>query len=382
MTRLNITFFIFLFSLQSFAQNRANLQKQIDKIIHYDTEIKFSETPGMVIGIKYQDSIFYYGYGNISKNSDQQPNENTLFEIGGLTKAFTGSLVSLLVAEGKMNYESTLNEFLPQEEKNEDLQQLTIDQLVTHTSKMPRMPMEFGVKEIEPNNPYAHYTSQDLMDFYKTYIPIPQKKKKRKRWKRRKGNLKNKDNYVYSHLNYALLERAIEENQNQPFEQVLKNKVLNPIGLTDTRVLLTNDQKKRLATGYTTSGKSTPPWTFRSFKASEGLKSTAKDLITFAEVHMGSHHNNLAQAFAESHEGRKRTGLSKRVKSSRGWHIISTNKKYYDIVAHTGNTNGHRAYLAFVKESETAVVILTNSEHNLQNLGYLILSMLNNYWKK
>jgi len=377
MTKQIFVFILSLFFVSNLtAQDRVHLKKQIDKIIHYDTELKHSDTPGMVIGVKIQDSIFFYGFGSVSKEYNKMPNENTLFEIGGLTKAFTGSLVSTLVADGQMEYDKSFNEYIPADEKNDELQKITIDQLVTHTSKMPRMPMEFGVKELEENNPYAYYTQNDLMTFYKNYIPLELESKKKKKKKD-----KNVDNYLYSHLNYALLERAIEKSQNQNFEQVLATKILNPIGLNDTRIKLSEDQQKRLATGYTTSGHSTPPWTFQSFKASEGLKSTAKDLMKFAEVHIGNSNPELTQKFEASTSGRKKTGLSKRVETSRGWHIISANKKSNDIIAHTGNTNGHRAYLAFVKETETAVVILTNSEHNLHNLGYLILSMTNGYWK-
>lgn len=370
--------FSFLVLSNLSAQNRENLQKQIDKIIHYDTEIEYSKTPGFVIGVKAQDSIFFFGYGTVSKEVEKVPNENTIFEIGGLTKSFTASLIGILVAEQQMAYEKPLNDYLPEGEKNEELQNITIDQLVTHTSKLPRMPMEFGVKEREPNNPYAYYTKQDLMSFYKDYIPIQLKKKKRKR-RKKKGD---KEQYSYGHLNYALLQNAIEKSQNQDFEDILLQKIITPIGLADTRMKLSQEQSERLAQGYTTGGSSTPPWKFQSFQGSEGLKSTAKDLIKFAEAQMGTRSPEYANAFAKTHEGTKKTGLNKKVKVSRGWHIISTNKNYYDIVAHTGNTNGHRAYLAFIKETETAVVILSNSEHGMQNLGYLILSMINNYWKK
>ncbi|HFC00339.1 MAG TPA: class A beta-lactamase-related serine hydrolase [Phaeodactylibacter sp.] len=365
---------IFLIS-NILAQDRTNLKKEIDKIIHYDTEIEYSKTPGFVVAVKVQDSIFYFGYGSISKEKTQQPNENTIFEIGGLTKSFTASLVSLLVAEGKMEYEKSFNSYLPNDEKNEDLENLTIDQLLTHTSGMPRMPLEFGVKETEMHNPYAHYTQKDLMDFYKIFIPIEPKKKKR--WCRKK---QKNDNYLYSHLNYALLERAIAYSQHQSFENLLEQKITRPLHLMDTKVQLSEEQQSRLATGYTTSGAPTPPWKFQSFKASEGLKSTAKDLIHFAEAQMGCCPD--FKAFEQTHLGKKKVRHNKRVEATRGWHIISTNKKFYDVIAHSGTTNGHRAYLAFVKETDTAVVVLSNSEHGMQSLGYLILQMVNNYWKK
>jgi len=371
-----ILIFSFLFTFNLWSQDRVNLQEQIEKIIYYDTEIKLSETPGFIIGVKYQDSLFYFGYGSISRNFNKVPDEKTIFEIGGLTKTFTSSLVSVLVEEGKMEFEKPLNSYFSLSEKNEETQLITIDQLLTHTSRLPRMPIEFGVKEIEENNPYAHYTKQDLMEFYKEYIPLEPKKRRKENKKK-----KHKNNYSYSHLNYALIEMAIESCQSNSFEKLLTDKILAPIDMVDTRIELSENQKKRLATGYTTSGQSTPPWTFQSFKASEGLKSTAQDLVKFAEAHMGENNSQLTKAFYATHEGRKATNRNKKIVSARGWHIISP-KNYHDIILHTGNTNGHRSYLAFVKESETAVVILTNSEHNLYNLGYYILRMLNNNWVK
>jgi CubicO group peptidase (beta-lactamase class C family) len=371
-----ILIFSFLFTFNLWSQDRVNLQEQIDKIIYFDTEIKLSETPGFIIGVKYQDSLFYFGYGSISRNFNKVPDEKTIFEIGGLTKTFTSSLVSVLVEEGKMEFEKPLNSYFSLSEKNEETQLITIDQLLTHTSRLPRMPIEFGVKEIEENNPYAHYTKQDLMEFYKEYIPLEPKKRRKENKKK-----KHKNNYSYSHLNYALIEMAIESCQSNSFEKLLTDKILAPIDMVDTRIELSENQKKRLATGYTTSGQSTPPWTFQSFKASEGLKSTSQDLVKFAETHMGENNSQLTKAFYATHEGRKATNRNKKIVSARGWHIISP-KNYHDIILHTGNTNGHRSYLAFVKESETAVVILTNSEHNLYNLGYYILRMLNNNWVK
>ena len=374
-----ISFFILsiFFISNILAQDRVNLQKQIDKIIHYDTEIEFSKTPGFVVGVKVKDSIFYFGYGSVSKEKNQLPDENTIFEIGGLTKAYTASLISILVSEGKMDYKKSFNAYLPSDEKNEDLEAITIDQLLTHTSGMPRMPLEFGVKEVEAHNPYAHYTHKDLMGFYKIFIPIEPKKKKRRCRKKQKN-----DNYLYSHLNYALLERALENSQHQSFENLLEQKITRPLHLPDTKVQLSEEQQSRLAIGYTTSGAATPPWRFQSFRASEGLKSTAKDLMSFAEAHIGTKNADFAKAFEQTHLERKKLGHSKRVKAARGWHIISTNKKFYDVIAHSGTTNGHRAYLAFVKETDTAVVVLSNSEHGMQSLGFLILQMVNNYWKK
>ena len=352
------------FSLKG--QMGENLKEQIDKIILYDTEINLQHTPGIVIGVKFQDSLYYFGYGSTSKDSLQEPDENTLFEIGGLTKVFTSSLIGVLAEEGKLDLEASFNSYLPKNENNTSTDNITINQLLTHTSGMPRMPNEFGAKEIEQNNPYAHYTYNDLMEFYRDYIPFLDKKRK--------------DNYLYSHLNFALLERAIQRVMKKGYENALLEKILQPLGMTDTGIELSDNQVKRLAAGYSVSGMRTPMWDFSSFKASEGLKSTAKDLMKFANAHIGDD-SGFSLTFATTHIPQSKTALNKRVRAGRGWHIIK-NKKYHDIIVHTGNTDGHRSYLGMVKESQTAVIVLTNSERNLEGLGYLILKMINNNWSK
>ena len=364
--RIIILFSFLCMAIYGNAQMEENLKEQIDKIILYDTQIKLSETPGIMIGVKVQDSIYYFGYGSTTKDSVNLPDENTLFEIGGLTTIFTGSLVSVLAEEGTLDLEASFNSYLPKNENNASTESITINQLLTHTSGMPRMPHEFGVKEIEQNNPYAHYTYNDLMEFYRDYIPFVDKKKK--------------DNYLYSHLNFALLERTIQRVMKKGYENALLEKILTPLNMTDTRVALSSEQKKRLSAGYSVSGMKTPMWKFKSFEASVGLKSTAKDLMAFANAHIGDD-SGFSSTFAATHIPQSKTALNKRVRAGRGWHIVKS-KKFHDIIVHTGNTDGHRSYLAFVKESETAVVVLMNSERSLEGLGYMILKMINNNWSK
>ena len=361
---LLMSFLICSFGLH--AQMEENLKEQIDKIILYDTEINFSETPGIVIAVKVQDSIFYFGYGSTTKDSVNLPDENTLFEIGGLTEVITSSLVSVMVDKGQLELDALFNSYLPQNENNTNTDNITINNLLTHTSGMPRMPSEFGSKEIEQNNPYAHYTYNDLMEFYRDYIPFVDEKKK--------------SDYFYSHLNFALLERAIQRVTETGYEKALLSDLLLPLGMNDTRVVLSEDQRNRLAAGYSVSGLRTPMWKFSSFKASEGLKSTAKDLITFVNAHIGDD-SGFSATFANTHVPQSKTILNKRVRAGRGWHNLKT-KKYHDVIVHVGNTDGHRSYLAFVKETETAVVVLTNSERNLEGLGYMVLRMINNNWSK
>ncbi len=355
----------FLMTFQGFSQMRENLQKEIDKIIFHDTEITFEKTPGFIIGIIYKDSTFIYNYGSTSKDTLNPPHRGTIFELGGLSKVFTASLLNLLVEEGTMHYDSSFNYYLPPELQNEKSQNMSIHDLVVHTSGLPKLPLEFGVKENKANNPYENYNKTDLLDFYKKYIPEEE----------------NYGKYHYSTLNYALLEIAIEFATKQPFEVVLKEKIFQPLNMNGSCISPNATQMKSLTTGYTVAGQATPHWQFQSFAASEGVKSTLDDLLNFLACNLGQSHPKLAANFAETHHQTIETELNKNAFMAKGWHLVK-NKKYYDTVMHAGHTSGQRAFMGFIKETQTGVVLLSNSEHGMNGLGYLILRLINNNWKK
>ena len=61
---------------------------------------------------------------------------------------------------------------------------------------------------------------------------------------------------------------------------------------------------------------------------------------------------------------------------------VKPKKRFYNVIAHSGATDGHQVYIGFVKETGTAVVVLSNSENNLDGLGGYILRMINKEWRR
>lgn len=359
-------FFLFVslgLSQSGLSQMRENLKTEIDKIIYHDTEIAAKEIPGFVIGVIFRDSVFIFSYGSTSKETLIPPNEETIFETGGLTKVFTASLVNLLADEGLMHYDSSLNHYLLPEFRNEKANDITIRDLIIHASGLPKLPLEFGLKSQQTNNPYANYTKTDLLDFYSNYTPEAESRGK----------------YYYSNLNYALLELAIEFATRQPFEVVLEEKIFRPLEMHNSSITVADSTQ--FAKGYTIAGLEAPIWQFQSFAASEGVKSTAGDLLKFLACNLGKTQPDLAASFSHNHIPHIKTELNKNAWAANGWHLVKR-KKYYDLLMHGGATSGQRAFIGFVKETQTGVVLLSNSEYRTDGLGFLILRMLNNNWKK
>ncbi len=346
------------------AQMKEDIREEIEKIIYYDTDVLQKEIPGFSIALLYQDSVFTFHYGYTSFAQKQKLEDSTIFEIGGLTKVFTASLIEVLVQDGLLEYDKPFNSYLDSIHRNASLNHITIADLVCHRAGLPKLPSEFGIKEKEPNNPYAYYTKEDLLNFYKNYTPDEEKRK-----------------YFYSSLNYALLEIAIENVSRKNYESILKEKILTPLTLQETFIRLDQKSGKMPVPGFSIGKNQMPVLKFQSFSASEGLKTTIRDLVRFLRVNMGALEASYSKIFENIHQPVYETEINKYAKVAKGWHVVEL-KKYYNVILHSGSTNGHRAYIGFVKETQTGVVVLSNSEHSMDGLGFLILRMLNHNWKK
>ncbi len=351
-----------LFASVLVAQN-GDLKVEIERIILHDTDISLDDTPGFIIGIVDQESTYYVDFGSKVKNEEETLDTDDVFETGSISKVFTSSLVSVLVNKGIIEYKSKINDFLPLEIQNPRMDEVTILDLVQHTSGLPVRPYFFGAKEKDPQNPYGYYEKEDLLNFYTSFLP------------------KSSNEFNYAHTNYGLLEIILENATGEPFDLLMKKHITDPIGLPNTFTFFKEKKKDLLTTGYDRAGREASPWTFASFGASEGIKTTATDLMKFMKINLGLSDHPYVQIFNNNHNKEVDTNFNESIKTGKGWQIIDQRKKY-DIITHSGKTNGHNAFMAFVKETGTGVIVLSNSNIGTRDLGFLVLRMINYNWKR
>ncbi len=339
------------------AQDREELKKYIENVIYHDAKVNFNQTPGFIIGLIYGDSTQVYSYGSQSKNEKIPISKYTLFEIGGASKVFTATLVEQLVQAGLMDYDAAFHNYLPN--VNASIQQTNFSLLdvVAHRSGLPRMPIDFGVKELDMSNPYAYFSEKDMDYFCKNY-----------RFQESDGK------YDYSNLGYALLEKAIENVSQQNYEMALQQFLLEPNQLNQTFLDLDSNNKNLLCKGYSMLGQEAKPWLFQCFHGAAGIKSSMDDLLRLLRLQLDN------STFDGMHQALEKTLVDKNSYAGKGWHIIE-NKKYFNIVAHSGSTAGHRLFIGFIKETKTGVVVLCNSKNGTNGLGYLLLKLLNNNFR-
>jgi CubicO group peptidase (beta-lactamase class C family) len=149
---------------------------------------------GLIVGVMDEWRSRLYGYGSTSLVSRGTPDVDTLFEIGSVGKVFTVLLLADMVQRGEAELEEPVRRLLPAlvsvpRFANSDI---TLLQLATHTSGLPRMPDNFRPRD--PANPYADYTIEQMYDFLSSY-----------RLLRMPGA-----EYEYSNLGAGLLGHALE----------------------------------------------------------------------------------------------------------------------------------------------------------------------------
>ena len=293
---------------------------------------------GLVIGIVKDGQSQIITYGETIKGSSIAPNGNTLYEIGSVTKVFTGDLLSSMVQNGEVNLRDPLQKYLPPSVKVPvaDGKPITLEHLATHTSGLPRMPDNF--KPADPLNPYADYTVEQMYVFLNGH-----------ELRRPPGQ------YEYSNYAMGLLGQLLAHHKGMTYEQFLRDRICEPLGMKDTRITLNEDQRKRLAPPYNAALKPAKNWDIPALAGAGAIRSSANDMIKFIMANLKKDHEPLSQALRLAHV--KRHSMEDGLSMGLGWHLGRDGATLW----HNGGTGGYHSWLAIAPDRGIGVVVLTNT---------------------
>lgn len=296
-----------------------------------------------VIGVIDDKGTRFFSYGKTEKKG-VPVHEETLFEIGSLTKLFTALLLAVLDEEGAVDMDAPVWRYLPESRpylQNEG-RPVTLRHLASHTSGLPRIPENMGHSDFA--NPYASFGEAELSACLKGY-PL-------------KGASLPGESYGYSNLGYGLLGYLMEKVTQTPYEELLYEKVLNPLGLGRTRI---SADGLEMARPHGPFRNPVPVWDFDVLAGCGALKSSARDLLRFLSLVMEHEENPLKRSVEKTL--REERPLEPGVEGDYiclGWHklTLANGEPYY---IHDGGTGGSRSFLIFDNEKRKGAVILTNS---------------------
>jgi CubicO group peptidase (beta-lactamase class C family) len=305
---------------------------------------------GIVVGLLDAGGTRLVSYGQ--SGTARPLDGSTVFEIGSISKVFTALVLADMVRTGEVALEDPVAKYLPATVTvpARNGRQITLLDLATQSSGLPRMPTNLAPKD--PANPYADYTVQQLYEFLGGY-----------QLSRDPGA-----RYEYSNLGFALLGHALALRAGKPWEQVVEERVIRPLGLNDTRITLTPAMQARLAAGHA-DGQPAASWDLAVFAPAGALRSTASDMLRFLAAAMDTT-GPLAPVFRATEQAR-RVVTPGRLEIGLGWHILHIDGR--DIVWHNGGTGGYHAFAGFEPATRRAVVILANSTDDIDDIGVHLL---------
>lgn len=324
---------------------KANINKRIEnKII-----------TGIVIGVITPEGTSYYSQGVKSLETKEPIDEHTVFEIGSITKTFTGILLANEVIKGELSLDDSLQEFLPEgisapTRKGESIK---LVHLANHSSALPRIPTNLVPNENA--NRYGNYTRDqlyELIDSYEISRDIGVK-------------------FEYSNFAMGLLGTIIADKNNTDYEELMLRTIAEPLEMENTRITLTPEMEMNFAMGHN-NNKEVETWLWDSpiLVGCGAIHSTAEDMLKYLAANMGMTKSELSPAIELSH---KYSGISEGdINMGLGW--ITQTLEGMDIIWHDGGTNGQMSFAGFTKDGKRGVVVLTNSTGFPDDIGFHILN--------
>ena len=318
---------------RSVVVGRDSLQRIVERRVQ-------AGTPGLIVGV-----LGPQGARTIVAAGLARPNEpvdaNTVFEIGSISKAFTGILLAEMAGRGEVRLDQAVSELLPPgtQVPTRNGIAITLGHLSMQVSGLPRLPGNLA--PANPENPYADYTVAQLYDFLGRHT-----------LRRDPGA-----QYEYSNLGVGLLGHALALRAHRSYEEILRERVLAPLGMTSTGVTLTAAMQQRMSNGHTADGDVTPLWDIPTLAGAGALRSSMNDMLAFLAANLQPGADALGRAIAASQEPRFRANPS--LWLGLNWHI--TTFMGDTLVWHNGGTGGFRTMIAMHPRTRTGAVLLANA---------------------
>ncbi len=322
--------------------------------------VKKAGTVGAAIVITYKNEIAYLKcFGVREKGKKDAVDKHTIFRLASVSKTITGTLASILADEGVIHLDDKVIDYLPglKLKNNESTQQLTVGNLLSHTSGL--VPHAYDGM-IEDGVPISKIIDR-LVDVDIAAMP---------------GKL-----YGYQNVMFSLYDTIVAVKTSKPFGEVIKEKVFEPFGMNDASTCF-NDFKNnpdRATPHYGSKGR------YRKIRLNDryyttapaaGVNASISDLAHFLltlldrNSNVFNDHERELLFTPQVKSPLKRAYFRRwdKVNSKKyaiGWRIVGY--KGRTVAYHGGYVQGYRAEIALCDEEQVGIAFLTNSPNGIES---------------
>lgn len=373
-------FLIFAFSfifpaISLSASNSVKIEGTVGEVIHPLIE-KYA-LPGVAVGIILNGETYIYNFGVKSKKTGQLVDNDTLFELGSISKTMTATLAAYAKVKGKLSFDDKVSKFIPAL-KNSDFSGVSLLNLGTHTHG--GLPLQVPDKITNVDALIQHYKT------WKAQYPIGTQR-------------------TYSNVSIGLLGYITAKSLGEDFEVLMKKNIFSKIGIQNTYLTVPQNQMKNYAQGYTEQNVPKRISAAVFDKEAYGVRSTASDVLRFLQANMQliEVESDLSKALIETHRSYYQVeqmtqdliweqfqypvsladlllGNSKNAKAFTSVKIEPARESMENVwINKTGSTSGFAGYVAFVPAKKTGIVLLANKAYPISarvTAAYQIITKL------
>jgi D-alanyl-D-alanine carboxypeptidase len=300
-----------------------------------EAELERTGQPGLTLGVTNRDgtiAVRTYGFAELASRRPVTP--DTLFEIGSIGKTFTATAILQLVDEGRIELSAPVDRYVPWFETP---QRVTIEHLLTHTA---------GLVAGTDATPEAAFQVWSLRDLPTQSTPG--------------------ERFHYSNVGYKALGLVLEALEGRRYPQIIRDRVLEPLGMSATEPAITHDIWHRLAVGYEYlhddrlgyPGALLAPATWLETATADGsIASTAEDMCAFVRLLLRRGEGLLSeQSFARMSAGHARMGET----AVYGYGLARRDLDGRVFIGHGGGMVGYLAAMQADPEAGLGAIVLQN----------------------
>ncbi len=333
-------------------------EEKIDTIVnHALTEFN---VPGAAVAVVVDGkTVVCRGYGMRDLEHQLPVNVDTIFPIASNTKAFTSFLIAQLVAEGKLDWDKPIIEYLPEFHLSTEAltQQVTLRDLIAHRTGVPRHDaLWIAIRDL---------SEEEVLEILPYFPP----------------SSKLRETFVYNNFMYTVAAKVVREVTKSPWEVEMASKILGPLHM-DRSGTMNPLQRDNVAQPYAAIGGKVQTLSFHypsSILPAGGIHSTVTDMTKWLRVHLDKTQSSFIkkEALEEMHTIHMPFTAKTGTGYGLGWEIDSyRNRKQ---VRHGGLLEGFTSEVAFLPDEKIGIIILTNSSTDGRTAIYSIKNSIYDY---
>jgi CubicO group peptidase (beta-lactamase class C family) len=312
------------------------------------------QTVGMSIAIVKGNEVLTYNFGSKLKERPLPATSSTRYFIGSITKTFAGQLLAQAAVEKKLNLSDDVRKYLPGRYPNLQFEGTPIQvwHLVDHVSGLPFALPEKPAPWTLPSYDVVRSSKEEAeqirhygpREFYRDLHGV-------------KLIVAPGTKFSYSNAGAQLAGLILERIYRKSFEQLVSEKITRPLGMADTKIVLSRAEQAELPRGYS-SAVSFLPALPSNLPAAGSIKSTAADMAKYLKWHL----TESDPAVKVSHK--PVLPLTPNFAVGLNWQILTSNG--LRVIFQDGNVPGFHSLCVLYPELEMGIVILTNGEAGLR----------------